>query len=190
MNKLIVLILLCIALVNCDGRDRVFKTTEEALIENKLLDSFSESIKYFPEHYSETETDTILSNGFKVKIKTITDMENNYLDEFKQDSITHKHYYRDLKSIITITHNKVVFEEQIDKDFILNLDSEFESLAKESVLSNVWLDQEKSLSNSNSTINILYCKPETDWCTFFRLIVDKDGQFSLQDVTEEMEEGL
>ena len=52
------------------------KTNTEVLKEHKLLDSFSEQIKYIPEKYTEVITDTILSNGFRVKIKYYYDMKN------------------------------------------------------------------------------------------------------------------
>ncbi|WP_158526739.1 hypothetical protein [Olleya aquimaris] len=42
MNRFTLLLLgILIAFLSCDGRDRVHKTPQEVLIENKLLDSFS-----------------------------------------------------------------------------------------------------------------------------------------------------
>ncbi len=172
--------------LGCDGRDRVNKSSEEILIENKLLDSFSENVKYFPETYTEVETDTILSNGFRVKIKTFTDMENNYLDEFRQDTIIHKHFYRDNKATILVTKQGVIFDQLIDKDFLLQFEPTLSSFFEQSVLSGIWLNEEKSFANSNITVNILYCKPETDWCSFFNLIIEDDSSYVLKDVSEEM----
>ena len=50
MNKIaLLLFILLVTLISCDGRERAHKSNTEVLIENKLLDSFSESIKYIPD---------------------------------------------------------------------------------------------------------------------------------------------
>ncbi len=180
MNKLYVLILIIfIAFLSCDGRDRVFKTNEEILIENKLLDSFSESIKYFPETYSEVETDTILNNGFKVKIKTYTDMNSSVLIEFTQDTINYKRFYREfLSNIIVRYNNDKVFEEKINVDF----------LAKNSIESKDFLNGKVILKNirmlnqmesDNVVIDIWCWKIDTEIFLPLQLIIDKKGKFTL-----------
>ncbi len=186
MNKLLMLFFLAfIVLVSCDGRDRAKKSNTDVLKEHKLLDSFSESIRHFPETYTETITDTILSNGYKVKIKNFTDMENSYLDEFKQDSILYKHYYRDSKANISVTNNTVVFNELIDKTFFLNFDNSLSTFFNKANLDGVWLNEEKTLSNSKITIDVVFCKPESDICEFFNLMIDENGKYEIVNVTEE-----
>ena len=65
-----------IILISCDGRDRIYKTNAEVLHESNLFNVFSQQIKFIPEQSIEIETDTILSNGFQVKIKYYS-VENN-----------------------------------------------------------------------------------------------------------------
>jgi len=77
MKYITILLLILISLINCDGRDRAYKTNQEVLTENNLLESFSENVKYFPESYSEIETDSILNNDSRVVIKLFTDMNSS-----------------------------------------------------------------------------------------------------------------
>ncbi|MGB6269581.1 MAG: hypothetical protein WBF67_11295 [Olleya sp.] len=186
MNKYTLLLLvILIAFLSCDGRDRVHKTPKEVLTENKLLDSFSENIQYFPKEYTETITDTILSNGFRVKIKTFTDMDNSVLDEFKQNNIHHKHYYRNNVSTILVTKNEIIFDELIDENFFIKHDNRQKDFFEELNLQGVWIDDEKSTLNSNVSIDVLFCKPETDICEYFNIKIENNGTFKIKNITEE-----
>ncbi len=176
--------------VSCDGRDRAKKSNTEVLKEHRLLDSFSENIRHFPEEYTETITDTLLSNGYKIRIKNFTDMRNSYLDEFEQDSILYKHYYRDSKAKISVANDKVVFDKLIDKAFFLNFDSSLTDFFIEANLDGVWLNEEKTLSNSKITIDVVFCKPESDICEFFNLMIDDKGEYHIVNVTDEEEEDV
>ncbi|WP_055437399.1 DUF4738 domain-containing protein [Lacinutrix algicola] len=189
-NLLFVLLIICFAISSCDGRDKIENSNTQFLKNYKLVDSISEDVKYFPENYNEFKIDTILSNGFRVKIKSFTDMESSYLNEFKTDNTIHKHYYRDNKATILVSNNGVIFEKLIDKKLFYNFDSTLNQFFKEAILNGVWINKEKSTLNSNITININFCKPETDWCAFFDLIIEKDGKYRIIDVTTELEKDL
>lgn len=106
--------------LSCDGRDRVKKDIKTVLQEKKLLDSFSESISYVPESYSEKITDTILSNGFKIYLKTFTDMDNNIIvqNEIGKNKLS----FRKIKNILIIKYeNKIIFNSTVDNEFLTNL---------------------------------------------------------------------
>jgi hypothetical protein len=118
---LVISIIILTVSVGCDGRDRMHKTNEEVLIENKLLDSFSEVIEYFPETYTEIDKDTILSNGFKVKIKSFTNLNSSVLAVSKKDTIVYKEYFRDfINDISVFKNNQPLFDKRIDKTFLVN----------------------------------------------------------------------
>ncbi|AUC81619.1 hypothetical protein [Lacinutrix sp. Bg11-31] len=189
-NILFILTIVSILFLGCDGKDRVYKSNTDVLKEHKLLDSFSEDIKYFPEKYNEFKIDTILSNGFTVKIKSYTDMESSYLNEFKADNITHKHFYRDSKATIVVTNNGIVFDKLIDKKTFSEFDNTFSELLKDTNMNGVWINEEKSLLNSNITINVNFCKPETDQCEFFNLIIEKDGKYRIIRIIDEVEKKI
>ncbi|HAI18384.1 MAG TPA: hypothetical protein DCM10_10365, partial [Xanthomarina gelatinilytica] len=142
---LLVIATIGIVSISCNGRDRVFKTNTEVLIENKLLDSFSENITYVPETYTEVATDTILYNGFHVKLKTYTIMDKHIVNEFKQDSIVYKKYYREFVTDVIVTKNdKEIFNERIDKEFIHKHNN---NLQLNKAIINVMVNQVSSVKN-------------------------------------------
>ena len=88
MNKFTALILgIIICLLSCDGREKVKRKPIETLKEKNMIESFSTRESYYPKTYSEVKTDTILSNGYTVKVNTFTDMTSSFLKQFKHDAI-------------------------------------------------------------------------------------------------------
>ena len=95
------------------------QTNQDVLKEYNLLESFSENIQYIPETYTEIITDTILNNGFRVKVKTYTEMQDNVLNEFTIDTIKYKFYYRNYTSKLTIFFkNSLILDETINKSYL------------------------------------------------------------------------
>lgn len=169
--------------MSCDGRDRKFKTNVEVLKENKLLDSFSEQIKYSPETYSEVLTDTILSNGYRVKIKTFSDMSNSFLNEYVVNTISHKYYFRKLISEVYIEKDKtIIFNKIIDNSFLekksiynnINLGS--------SILNLLEVDQIKSIESNKVVLIASMSMPVKNDSTIFNIVIDNDGNCELKKI--------
>ena len=154
---------------------------KESLKEKKLLDSFSETVTYIPEKYSETEIDTTMSNGFRVFIKTYTDMESSVLNEVKQDTIIHKNYFRNSKINIEIAKNgKLLFNENFEKDFFIKKYPDNNKSLENSVLQLVWLDDNRY--NENKVyIKIAFCIPDSEICFDYDLTVNGDGSYSIKE---------
>lgn len=186
MNRLLVLILLIlIAFSSCDGSDRKHKTNKEVLKENKQLDSFSEYVKYIPETYSEVETDTILDNGFRVIIKTYTEMNDNVLNEFRIDTINHKFYYRTYTGKLDVFYNNVsILEETINKSYFNK--GQDKKFWDDAILGGIYLDEHNSTSKKERVfISVLYCIPESEICKEFNIIVDTKGNTTLKELDSE-----
>ena len=184
MNKLLpLLFIITIILVSCDGRNRKHKTNTEVLKEHKLLDSFSEQIKYIPEAYTEVTTDTILNNGFRVTIKTFTEMQDNVLSEFIIDTFKYKFHYRNYTGKLNVFFNKsLILDETINKSYLnKNGDNAFWDSA---IMAGVSLDEENSTKNEVH-IAVLYCIPESEICKDFKIIVDKKGNKTLIELETE-----
>lgn len=184
MNKLIILIILTfVSFISCDGRDRKHKTNEEVLKESKILDSFSENIQYIPDTYTEVVTDTILNSGFRVKIKTYTEMQDNVLNEFTIDTIKYRFHYRNYTGKLNIFYKSaLIFEETIDKSYLYkNKDKEFWDSA---IMGGISIDEHNS-TNNEVHISILYCIPESEICKDFKLIIDKKGDNTLKELETE-----
>ena len=189
-NILFLLLLISISFISCDGRNKTNGLKANNLKENPLLNSISEDIKYIPEKYNELKIDTILSNGFTVKIKSFTDMDKSYLNEYTTNNTVHKHYYRDNKARVIVSRNGVVFDKLITKKLFLDFDNTLKGFFKDAILNGVWISNEKSTLNSNITININFWKPETDLHVFFDLIIEKDGKYRIINVINELEKDL
>jgi hypothetical protein len=185
MNKLIYILVIILACVSCNGG----KTKTDAL--KTSVEKFKDSIgtleieKYIPETYSETITDTILSNGFKVKIKTFTDMNQNVVNEFKQDSITFKQLYREFNAQIRIhKDNKEVINFLVNKNFIVQNDPSYnlnKELYDEIIIQNVWLSEYNSTLKDKVILVVDLCKPETDNCLTFEIDIDKNGNYQVKE---------
>lgn len=179
---LLVIATIGIVSISCDGRDRVFKTNTEVLIENKLLDSFSENISYVPETYTEVATDTILYNGFHVKLKTYTIMDKHIVNEFKQDSIVYKKYYREFATDVIVTKNdKEIFNERIDKEFIHKHNN---NLQLNKAIINVMVNQVSSVKNHGLVLSAMIKDIQNETIKFCDILIDSEGNLVLKEVQE------
>jgi hypothetical protein len=174
----IILIILILCFTSCDGKHRVNQTYQEKIENSNLSKSFFEKIEYFPKVYTEVITDTILSNGFRIRSKFYSDMEKNVLREFKKDSIQFKNYYREFNVELTISKNGVeIFSKLIDKDFFVQHD-----FSKYSILNDViLLDFELIDTNSSNslTFNFDYYPEAKDALYRYKLVVFEDGNFKV-----------
>lgn len=178
-NIVIIFTLITALFMSCDGRQSQRESLEAAVTKFKDSVGTIEVIKYFPEEYSENVTDTILSNGYRVIIKTFSDMEHQVVQEFRKDTIVNKHYYRDYKSIVTIYKNdKEILSKNIDKSNLYNENLLEDDDLKNVILQGVSLNQADTQSE-HLKIDIWFCKPETDDCLNFKLSVDSDGKYEI-----------
>ncbi|MBU2940107.1 hypothetical protein KO494_11210 [Lacinutrix sp. C3R15] len=186
MNRiLMVLLFLCVSFINCDGRDKAKRTAQQDFRDSTILNTFNGSIKYFPEKYTEVVTDTTLSNGFKINIKTYTDMNNSVLNTFKTGTIKNKHYYRDAISNIKVSKNgEIIFSERIDKSFFLKLDKSLKDYFKVANLTGVWLQDEKENLKNSISIYIMFAKPETDYYMLNKMTIDTKGKYTIEEIEQ------
>lgn len=176
----LITLLLIICFFSCDGRQRTQKSHTDILIENKLLDSFSKSLSYYPENYSEHINDTILNNGFHVKIKTYSNMEDNVVLNEEKNHIKHQTYYRKAIGEITVfkddfkifssTINQSLFTKHLD-----NLPANFNQF----ILKSIWVNQQKSLNNDYVVVDVLLKKPKSKLQLNYQLIISSKGTFNI-----------
>lgn len=172
---------LIITLISCDGRDRKYKTNAEVLKENKLFDSFSEEIKYFPEQRTEVFTDTILSTGFQVKIQYYS-LDKSYSSETVKPSseINKTLHFKNFEAQFQISkNNKLVTQNIINK----KLFNKFESPTfwKQAIMQFVWVDYENSNENVivlNTSFNI----PKTEIYKDFSISINAFGNIKIREI--------
>lgn len=157
---------------------------QESLKQKMLLDSFSKNISYIPEGYAEVETDTTLSNGFRVVIKLQSKMDSSVLVETKKDSSINKTYYRDFVGTISVFRNDtLLLSKEISKLSVLEQNKSTNDFLKKLILSDVWVNYCAFDNKEYACINMAYCKPESlDSCLYFELSVDTTGKTILKEI--------
>ena len=186
-NLLGLFLIIAVISTSCDGR----KSQSEALTES--IKEFSEKVTlqkdvYKPNDYIERQTDTLLSNGFRVKIKAYTDLNNSVLFTHIKDTINYNTYYRNFKIDISVSkNNKEIFNESIDKQKAIKFfnykstllpDSEFYNFDKLAVLKSVEVNADPVNTNVVA-IEFLYAIPESERFAYHTLIIDETGKSTI-----------
>ncbi|MFD2823437.1 hypothetical protein ACFS5M_07125 [Lacinutrix iliipiscaria] len=148
---------LTIMFTSCDGRDKAFRSAQTDLLENKILDTFTEALNYYPKTYAEKVTDTILSNGFKVHIKLYSDMNNAIIVKDKE----HTHF-RDFIVDVKITKDsQELFNGTIDKSFLLEKELFDVNATKQFLVQDFWIENLEHIYNGTPTLFLEYINPES-----------------------------
>lgn len=185
MKQLVLLLLIIgIGLSSCEGRKTQNQALSESIKEFKKTVNFETNI-YIPETYIEQEVDTLMSNGFRVKIKTYSDLSNAVRFSKIKDTINYQMHYRNFKFDISISKDdKEIYNENFDKQKInkvfkynANLVSgsdlyNFNTLA---VLKSINVNDDPSYKNM-VLIDIMYAIPESDKYAIHRLYIDNNGK--------------
>lgn len=182
MNRLLFFILIfAITLASCDGRNRKYKTNAQVLKENKLLESFTQEVKFVPETYTEIKTDTILSSGFEVKI-SYHSLESSFVLETrksKNDAITRTHHKNFEAQLLVLKNSTIINKSLISKKLFY----EFESTTfwANAIMQFLWIDY--AASNKNMLyLNTSFCIPNTDECKGFTLKINDQGVIQIEEI--------
>ena len=104
-------------------------------------------------------------------------MNKSVLNEFKQDSINYKTYYREFVSEVIITINEEeIFNEIIDKSFLINLNS---NLQLNHAIVKIGVDESSSTSKNSITLTTIIEGIENPKLTYLNLIVNAKGEYNL-----------
>lgn len=180
MKKLLILIfILSITFISCDGRERKHLSNHDVLQSTNLYESFSKKVSFTPEVPLEIVTDTILSSGFEVKIK-YSAIENDFISEITKkeiiEEINHKNFEAELmllKHGELVTHgliNKSLFKKYATPEFWNN-----------SIMQHVWVDYENSTRNQiqlNTSFRII----ETDTFKDFSILINSLGIIEIKEI--------
>lgn len=118
-----------VTFTSCNNTTTESDSLKQAVSKFKNTVEPIEFLEYFPNGYSEKQTDTILSNGITVHIKSYTDMNKGVVLETTKDSVSVvKEVHRKWISEIKIEkEGALIFSEIIEDDFFkkhMHLDSE------------------------------------------------------------------
>lgn len=174
-------ILILIILSSCDGRERAYKSNAEVLSASDLLKSFSEETHFIPKAPFEIFTDTILSNGFQVKIKykAIEDDLISKKTKSKNGSIIKTNYKNFEAKLIVYKKEKMVIEQTLNKDSFAKIGNS--TFLQNAILQFVWIDYE-ALNDYYINLNTSFCIPETNSCKDFNIKIDSFGIIEIKEI--------
>ncbi len=171
MKQLTLLLMLVLAFVSCDGRNRAHKSHIEVLKESRLFETFSEQFIQIPEKPINITTDTILSTGLRVKI-SYSSVDNDLIVKTIKNTAT-KHYYRNFKATyLVLKDNTTIKIGSIDKNLFYNYASP--SFWEKAVMQYVWVDYSHTKTNSVK-LNTCFVIPTTTIVKDFSLIINQNG---------------
>lgn len=165
-------LLIAIALSSCDGRGKKSRTTQQDLIENKILDTFTEPIKTVPKDYFENVTDTIFNNGYQMHTKFYSSMKTGVI---VVDSADLKTYYRAILIDIKVSKDsKEVFNNTIDKAFLIENKIFNTTDASDYLVADFWLDN-MDHADGFPVLVLKYINPKTKNQKLFRFNFNEKG---------------
>lgn len=177
------LLIILIGLCSCENR----KSKKELL--NESVSNFKDTIdpikinKYLPEGHFKTETDTILSNGFRYKIVSAVDMDHAVLKQISKNTIVENQYYRQSKVKLQVYNdNKLIFDKVIDTTFIQSNTGFKSHLGQEElIISDLYLDPKSYLNIKGDKLyfRIRGFNPNNKLDTRINLLIDETGNYSL-----------
>ncbi|WP_298239395.1 hypothetical protein [uncultured Algibacter sp.] len=182
LHKLpLIFVLFGIVLCSCDGRKSKNDLLKESII--KFKDSIEpiEIVKYFPKEYEETQTDTILSNGYAVHIKAYVSMKDAVSNEYQIDSkTTIKDVFRKRLYEINVEREGVlIFNKLINTNFFSSHGKIEKLNLSKTIVNNIEVNQELSMQDNlfltAEIVNVSSEKAKYYKHTFFNIIIDSKG---------------
>lgn len=182
MKKLMFLIFLpVVVLLSCDGRDRAYKSNAEILSDSNLLESFSKQIKNIPNESVEIYIDTILSNGFQVKLK-YNSIEGDFISvvkETKHDSVIYTNHKNFEAKFQVLKQGEIISEYLLNKHIFSKFDKS--TFLKNAVMQFVWIDYDSS-TKDYINLNTSFRIPETESYKDFSIKIDSFGNMEIKEI--------
>ena len=174
-NYSIILLLIAITIVtSCDGRDRALESNEERVLKSALSTTDIEIIKFVPEQYLKTVTDTLLDSKTNIQVSYYSSSNKSVIIANNEHNETH---YREFKSEIKVFKNdKLLFEDIISKSNFITNEQNF---WKNAVLQYVWLDDFES-SDDNYKLFCSFLVPESEKYKMYSIHFNNSGEKTIK----------
>lgn len=183
-KSILFLFLVAIAILSCTRPGSKREHLQNSISEfNQKHSDLNLSVQYYPEHYTEVQTDSIIANTFKVRIKNFANMNSQILVSSETEGTKTKlNYHRVFESEIRIASaTKVLLSTSIKaQDFKDTNQPEFWNNA---TLEHVWVKQEAS-NNKELYLGISIINPKNKTYKLYELLVDTEGQQHLTLIEE------
>lgn len=182
-NVLLLVALILIVCLSCDGRQTKKEALELAVFEFNLKNTPFEMATYHPEGHVEIVTDTIISNSIKVSIKNYSLLDEKILVSDATDPISKKiKYQRVFESEISISiASKDILNTHISANQFKAIDTD--PFWDTATLQHAWVNQELSTLN-HIKLDISFINPQNDAYKLYRMSIDSYGQQTLNLIEE------
>lgn len=182
-NIFLLVALVSIVCLSCDGRQTQKEALERAVSEFNLKHGPLKKVSYHPEAYVEIVTDTLISNGINVHIKNYSLLDEQILVSNATDgTFKNEKYQRVFESeIIISTTSKDIFSTHISaKQFKSQFSDPFWDHA---TLQHAWVNQELSTVN-DIMLNVSFVNPKNNAYKLYRMSIDSYGRQTLNLIEE------
>lgn len=184
MNKLCILVIILISFISCDGKYRTHMSNKAVLQKTNLLESFSEELKYIPERPIEIVTDTLLNNGFNIKI-AYHSVENSYVFTTKKgkNGIVTKTYHKNFEAQFQVNKNNVSIQNgMINKEFFMESKIKHNPFWNDAIMQYVWVDY-GAISEHSIQLNTSFYIPDTKIYKDFTLTIFDTGEIEIKELS-------
>ncbi|WP_299274177.1 hypothetical protein [uncultured Psychroserpens sp.] len=186
MKKLALLIpcLILLILMSCNRRTSKKDRLENAVSEFNKNFNLLELKSYYPEHYTETKTDSIISKTFHVSIKNYSAMDREILMQSTKEKLDQStKYHRVFESDILVkVADKIIYDKHISAEkFRGNSNSNFWNNA---TLEHIWVNQEAS-NSSKLSLGLSFINPQNSAYKLYEVHIDKNGRERLTLIEEQ-----
>ncbi|WP_152611456.1 hypothetical protein [Psychroserpens damuponensis] len=176
MKKLVLFIPVIIVLIlsSCDGRKSKIDRLNDAVSEFNNREILIDLKDYYPEGYTETKTDSIISKTFRVSVKNYTVMDKKILlNETVKNLHKTSQFHRVFESDIVVSvEDKIIYDRHISvekfKDF------ETSDFWNNATLEHVWVNQETS-NNLTLSLGVSILNPKNKAFKLYEILIDKLG---------------
>lgn len=174
-NYSFILLLIAITIVtSCDGRDRALESNKERVSRSNVSIDAIEVVKFVPEQYLKTVTDTLLDSKTNIQVSYYSSSNKSVIIANNEDNETH---YREFESEIKVFKNdKLLFEDIISKSNFITNEQNF---WKNAVLQYVWLDDFES-SDDNYKLFCSFLVPESEKYKMYSIHFNNSGEKTIK----------
>ncbi|MCK0179428.1 hypothetical protein MWU50_09015 [Flavobacteriaceae bacterium S0862] len=174
-NYSFILLLIAITIVtSCDGRDRALESNKERVSRSNVSIDAIEVVKFVPEQYLKTVTDTLLDSKTNIQVSYYSSSNKSVIIANNEHNETH---YREFESEIKVFKNdKLLFEDIISKSNFITNEQNF---WKNAVLQYVWLDDFES-SDDNYKLFCSFLVPESEKYKMYSIHFNNSGEKTIK----------
>jgi len=182
-KSFLLIVLITIAFYSCDRRGSAREHLQNSISEFNDKQTNLDLVAYYPETYTEIQTDSIISNTFKVSIKNYTKMDSQILvSSKKENNNTKLEYHRVFESEIRVAiASKTVFNTTINVDDFK--DPSHTEFWNHATLEHVWVNQESS-NSQELHLNVSIINPKNKAFKLYELAINTEGRHYLNLIEE------